>query len=74
MLDVYMITQSIMYRSAVRLDAYADRIKIQHMHAASPHEHALSQQPPSRNGPIDFIFGGLLDTSPEEPTRELPRK
>lgn len=67
--ETFKIAQSVLYRSAVRFEAYAHRKEAQHLHAASQHKQ-LTQQLPARTGPIDFIFGELLNTSPREQSRE----
>ena len=67
--DPYKIAQSVLYRSATRLEAYAHRIKAQQIHAASQLKLHM-QQPPARTGPIKFTKGGFLDTDAGEHTRE----
>ena len=66
--DASAIRRSVLYRSAVRLEAYAHRVQAQQVHAASQHK-PRQQQPPARKGPMDFNYGGLLDTSMEGPTK-----
>ena len=67
--DTYKIAQSVLYRSAVRLEAYAYRVKAQYMHAASQLQRNVRQQP-TRAGPIDFVSGGLLSENPRESAKE----
>ena len=58
--DTDSIAKSVLYRSAVRLEAYAHRMKAQHLHATSQFKQQMLL-PPARTGPIGFISGGYLN-------------
>ena len=57
--DTDSIARSVLYRSAVRLEAYAHRVRAQRLHAASQFKQQMLL-PPERTGPIRFISGGYI--------------
>lgn len=74
--DTYKIAPCILYRSEVRLEAYAHRIKAQQVHAATQHklhtQHTATTC--TQRSAIDFISAGLFDASMKEQRREPPSK